>query len=215
MIDDAVATAGLVVREVRSGNRDGRPTKLVVARRTYDTDQADLWHAVTDPERIPRWFTPITGDLRPGGRYQLEGNAGGRIERCDEPRSFAVTWEYGEQLSWVEVRLEPDGAGTRLELRHEAPVDPHWAEFGPGAVGVGWDLGLLGLGIHVETGEAVDQEAAATFTFSPEGMTFVREAGAGWAAAAVADGDDPGAAQEAAARTIAAYTTPPEAAAGD
>ena len=61
---DPVATAGLVTREVRSGSRAGAPTKIAVARRTYPTDQADLWDAVTSAARIPRWFTPIAGDLR-------------------------------------------------------------------------------------------------------------------------------------------------------
>jgi hypothetical protein len=35
---DLVATAGLVTREVRGGSRDGEPTKIGVARRTYPTD---------------------------------------------------------------------------------------------------------------------------------------------------------------------------------
>src|SRR3546814_9634628 len=92
MIIDPVATAGLVAREVRTGSRDGVPTKIAVATRTYPTDQADLWDAVTNPDRIPRWFLPVSGELVEGGRYPLEGNAGGVVERCDEPSSFAVTW---------------------------------------------------------------------------------------------------------------------------
>ncbi|NED57183.1 polyketide cyclase, partial [Micromonospora aurantiaca] len=63
----------------------------------YDTDVEDLWDAVTNPERIPRWFLPISGDLRLGGRYQLEGNAGGTIETCDPPKGYSATWEYGGQ----------------------------------------------------------------------------------------------------------------------
>src|SRR3546814_5783198 len=60
MIIDPVATAGLVAREVRTGSRDGVPTKIAVATRTYPTDQADLWDAVTNPDRIPRWFLPVS-----------------------------------------------------------------------------------------------------------------------------------------------------------
>src|SRR5580765_41820 len=99
MMDDPIATAGLVMRQVRTGSRNGVPTKIAVARRTYATDRDDLWDAVTNAERIPRWFLPITGDLRVGGRYQFEGNAGGAIERCAPPESFAVTWEMGPMLS--------------------------------------------------------------------------------------------------------------------
>jgi uncharacterized protein YndB with AHSA1/START domain len=198
----------LVARTVTTGERDGTPTRTVVATRTYATDQPDLWAALTDPERIPRWFLPITGDLQVGGRYQLEGNAGGTVERCDPPTSFAVTWEMGPMVSWLTVTLAPTGDGTQLELRHEAPVDPEfWDQYGPGAVGIGWDLGLMGLGIHLETGEPVDPELAAGFHATPEGLDFIRTAAASWADAAAADGDDRAAAHEAAERTVAFYTT--------
>lgn len=211
MIDDPVAAAGLVTREVRSGSRDGTPTKIAVARRTYPTDQADLWDALTNAYRIPRWFLPITGDLEVGGRYQSEGNAGGVIERCEEPTSFAVTWEMGPMVSWLEVTLSPAADGTTLELVHESPVDPEFGkQFGPGAVGVGWDLALVGLGVHLETGAPVDPEVGAAFGTSPTGIEFVRHAAAGWADAAIADGDEPGPAKEAAERTVAFYTTVPE-----
>src|SRR5262245_36824103 len=211
IIIDPVATTGLVTREIRSGSRDGAPTKIAVARRTYPTHQADLWHALTDPERIPRWFLPISGDLTVGGRYQLEGNAGGVVERCDGPESFAVTWEYGGMVSWLEVTLTPADEGTTLELVHEAHVDPDlWKQFGPGAVGVGWDLALMGLGLHIESGAAVDRRAGAEFPTTPDGVEFVRGAAAGWADAAVDNGDEHGPAHEAAARTVAFYTVPPE-----
>ena len=213
---DPITTAGLVAREVRTGSRDGVPTKIAIARRTYPTDQADLWDAVTSAERIPRWFLPVTGDLEVGGRYQLEGNAGGEIERCEEPASFAVTWEYGPMMSGLAVTLSLADDGTTLELAHEAPVDPEmWGQFGPGAVGVGWDLALLGLSLHIDTGAPVDPEMAAGFATSPDGVELVRRAAAGWAAAAVADGDAPQQATEAAERTVAFYTTPPEATTGD
>ena len=83
---DPIATAGLETREVLTGSRDGVTTKIAVASRTYPTQQADLWDAVTNAERIPRWFLPITGELKLGGHYQLIGNAGGVVEVC-EPRS--------------------------------------------------------------------------------------------------------------------------------
>src|SRR5262245_18369757 len=117
-----MATAHLVSREVRTGSREGEPTRIVVARRTYPTDQADLWDALTNADRIPRWFLPVSGDLQVGGCYQLEGNAGGVVERCDEPDSFAVTWEYGPMLSWLTATLTPADNGTNLELAHEAHV---------------------------------------------------------------------------------------------
>jgi uncharacterized protein YndB with AHSA1/START domain len=212
MIPDPLVAAGLVAREVLSGFRDGAPTKIAIARRTYPTDQTDLWDALTNPERIPRWFLPVSGDLQVGGRYQLEGNAGGLVEGCKEPESFAVTWEFGEMVSWLQISLVPADGGTTLELAHQAPVDPdRWRQFGPGAVGVGWDLGLLGLRLHLESGAPVDPGAALAFPLSPEGIEFVRQSASRWADAAVQDGDESGPAHEAAARTAAFYTTAPEA----
>jgi uncharacterized protein YndB with AHSA1/START domain len=215
MLTDPVATAGLVTRQVRTGSRDGRPSRIVVARRTYDTDQADLWDAVTDQERLPRWFAPVHGDLRLGGRFQVEGNAGGVVESCDEPTSFTVTWEMGDTVSWVAVTLVTEDRGATLEIAHEALADApgaleFWAQFGPGAVGVGWDLALVGLGLHLETGQPLDMSEALAFTLTPAGVAFVGRAAEGWAGAAAADGDDPGAAREAAERTVAFYTTEPD-----
>lgn len=211
MITDPVAVAGFVSREVRSGSRDGAPTKIAIARRDYATVQADLWDALTNRDRIPRWFLPIEGDLVVGGRYQLAGNAGGAIERCDEPTSFSVTWEYDSSVSWLDVTLVSSAGGTTLELTHEAPVDPDfWGQFGPGAVGVGWDLGLMGLGLHIETGAPVDTADGAAFPTTPAGVAFVRRAAEGWADAAIGDGDDAGPAREAAERTVNFYTTAPD-----
>ncbi len=212
MIPNPVATAGLVTREVRTGKRNGLPTKIVVASRTYGTEQSDLWDAVTNAERIPRWFLPISGDLKANGRYQLEGNAGGVIERCEEPELFAATWEYGGQMSWLQVGLSPTLHGTTLELAHEAPIDDptFWNQYGPGATGVGWELGLLGLGLYLDSGAPVDPKLAEEWSTSPDGIEFVRLSATGWADAAVADGEEPGPAHEAAERTIAFYTIPPD-----
>ena len=210
MTSDPLAAAGLVSREVRSGFRDGAATRIVIARRMYATGRTDLWDALTSADRIPRWFLPVTGDLRAGGRYQLQGNAGGTVEHCVEPESFAVTWEFGGTLSWLRVTLTPDGERTTLELAHEAPADPdRWRQFGPGAVGVGWDLALMGLGRHIDSGAPAHPHQAVAFPASPEGARFIQDAAQEWASAAIADGDEPGAARQAAERTRAFYTPPP------
>jgi uncharacterized protein YndB with AHSA1/START domain len=54
-----------------------------------------VWDACTDPDRLNRGFLDVTGDLRLGGSYQLEGNAHGEILRCSPPRLLAVSWIYG------------------------------------------------------------------------------------------------------------------------
>nr|WP_269329570.1 SRPBCC domain-containing protein [Kineosporia babensis] len=201
----------MVVREIRNSTRDGVSTKVQIARRTYATDQADLWDTLTNAERIPRWFLPISGDLQVGGKYQLEGNAGGTVERCEAPEVFAITWEFGGMTSWVQVRVQPDGAGATLELEHEAVVPQEmWDQFGPGATGVGWDGGLYGLGLYLETNAPMDPAAAALWGTTPEGKEFMRLCSESWAEAAIASGDEPEAARASAARVLAFYTTAPE-----
>jgi uncharacterized protein YndB with AHSA1/START domain len=102
---DVASQIGAVTREVSSRQHNGRPARVVVASRTYNTKMEDVWDAITNAERIPRWFLPVSGELRVGGRYQLEGNAGGEITRCEPPRHLALTWEYGGDVSWVNVQL--------------------------------------------------------------------------------------------------------------
>src|SRR6516225_8438295 len=150
-----------VRREVGTKVLEAGEARVVTISQTYEGSLDDVWDASTNPERIPRWFLPVSGDLRVGGRYQLEGNAGGTIERCDPPNAFDATWEYGGDTSWIEVRLSAVGAGrTRLQLEHIADADDtRWTEFGPGAVGVGWDLALIGLFLHLTSGATVDPVA--------------------------------------------------------
>jgi uncharacterized protein YndB with AHSA1/START domain len=197
-----------VSRQVGTRVLEAGQARTLTISQTYDASVDDVWDACTNPERIPRWFLPISGDLRLGGRYQLEGNASGQIERCDPPKSFAATWEYGGEVSWIEVRVSADGTGrTRFELEHTAHVDDErWAEFGPGAVGVGWDLGLMGLAIHLSTGQAVDPQQSAAWAGSDEGTAFMSMSSRLWGDASVAAGTDEAAARAAADRTTAFYT---------
>jgi uncharacterized protein YndB with AHSA1/START domain len=198
---------GVVTREVGTEERDGKPARVVTAYRTYDTDIDDLWDAITNITRIPRWFSPVSGDLRLGGRYQVEGNAGGTITACDAPRSFASTWEFGGGVSWLEVELKAQAeGGTQLCLKHAVPVDEHWQQFGPGAVGTGWDLGLLGLYLHLSSGETLDPKEVDAWSTSDDGKRFVRLCAEDWGRAAIAAGDDAEEATAAAERTAGFYT---------
>ncbi len=211
---DLAAHLGLVTRVVRNLERDGKPAKAVIASSVYPTDAGDLWEALTSKERLPRWFLPVSGELRLGGRYQFQGNAGGTVTECEPKRRLAATWEFGGGVTWVTVTLTPDGAGTRLELEHVAPVDPHWANFGPGAVGVGWELGLAGLSLHIANpGAAVDPAEGAMWPTTPAGKAFVATSSEGWGEADIAAGEDAAAARTAAENTRKFYTgeaTPPQ-----
>ncbi len=197
---------GAVERSVSSLERDGQPARAVTLARSYGTTVDDLWDAVTNGVRIPRWFMPISGDLKLGGRYQLEGNAGGVITACARPSHLALTWEFGGDVSWVEVRFSDDGAGhARLTLTHTAHISEHWTKYGPGAVGVGWELGLMGLAIHLTQPNEPKLDEVA-FSASPDGKAFIAGSSEGWGQASIAVGTDADAARAAARRTTAFYT---------
>ncbi|MGQ0573251.1 MAG: SRPBCC family protein [Pseudonocardia sp.] len=207
---DVTHQISAVRRSVGTRVLEAGEARVQTISQTYPSDVVDVWDACTNAERLPRWFAPVSGDLRLGGRYQVEGNAGGTIERCDPPKGFAATWEFGGEVSWIEVALVPEGEGTRFTLEHVAHVkDEFWTQYGPGATGVGWDLALLGLATHLATGADVPPEAS-TWAVSPAGLRFVAESSAAWCAAGVEAGADLTAAREAAARTTAFYTGAPE-----
>ena len=211
MTIDITTQLGAVTRTFEKRDHNGRPAYVIVAARTYDTTVDDLWDALTNKERLPRWFLPIEGDLQLGGRYQLKGNAGGTITRCDPPSSFSVTWEFGGDVSWVEVRLQPTRDGSaHLELEHIAHVpDDRWKQYGPGAVGVGWDMTLYGLALHIATGAPNDAGKFMAWVGSAEGKGFIHRSSEDWGRASIAGGTDPELARGSAARTTAFYTGEP------
>src|SRR3954453_5809913 len=97
---------------------------VVTVSQGYATDPTDLWDAVTNIERIPRWFLPIRGDLTLGGCYQLEGHANGTVLTCDPPKNFTATWEDGGNVSRIDVSVGADGPdGARLVIEHIIGVD--------------------------------------------------------------------------------------------
>ncbi len=206
MTVDPIGLSGAVVRRVEPREHEGRQATAVMATRSYPTSIDDLWDALTNAERIPRWFLPISGDLRVGGRYALEGNAEGTITRCERPDLLALTWEAMGDVTWVTVRLRTESpASTELELEHVARVAPElWEQFGPGAVGVGWDLGLLGLGLHIDGGRVL--EGGDAWATSEPGRAFVGASSDAWANASIAAGTPEAQARAASERTTAFYT---------
>lgn len=207
---DLLAELDAASRQVeREGDHDGPGTPddvyVVEIKRTYDADPADVWDACTTPERVARWFSPISGDLRLGGRYAIEGNASGEILECEAPHRLALTWEFGGDTSWVTLDLTAVGEATELVLRHRQSRTDHWATFGPGATGVGWDLTVLGLAWHLAGVESTHAE----FEANPEAKEFIRGAATAWGDAHEKAGAPSQVAAAAARATADAFTGEP------
>jgi uncharacterized protein YndB with AHSA1/START domain len=203
---DITTQIDAIQREVATKPAEGGEVVSALLRRHYDAPVEDVWDAVTDPNRVKRWFLPVSGDLREGGNFQLEGNAAGRILRCEPPRLLRAT--FGDESSLVEVRLTPDGdGGTTLELEHTVPLVFAGSEAGALYVGPGWDGTLMALGGFLAGDVAADPAAAAS---SPEGKEFSRQSVHAWTATIEASGtagaDDVAAAVEASLAQFAPET---------
>jgi uncharacterized protein YndB with AHSA1/START domain len=98
--------------------------RVAVFTRTYDAPIEDVWDACTNPDRLRRWYVPVTGDLRPGGRFKQAGMGSGDIVRCERPHTLALS--LGGGADEIELRLSPGDHGrTILELQHATTIDQH------------------------------------------------------------------------------------------
>jgi uncharacterized protein YndB with AHSA1/START domain len=196
MIIDIAKQIGAISRGVAQQHTERGETVAVTLERRYAAEQADVWQAITDPDRVRRWFLPLTGELREGGNFQLEGNAAGDIMTCEPPRRLIVT--FGGESSIVDVLLSSDGQQTLLKLTHSVPLELAGSGAGALYVGPGWDGSLLALALYV-VGAAIGDPVA--FDNSPEMQDFnvhsIKEWVAAIEASGTADADAISAAREA------------------
>lgn len=206
---DITKYLGSTGREFASREFQGKPARVVTLTRSFATDQDNLWDALTNPDRLPTWFLPITGGTNPGDRYQLEGNAGGEILLCQPKNRFEITWEFDGQVSWVHVSLTPSGQGTDFKLEHLAHIpedDSFWTQYGPGATGIGWDLGLIGLDLHITTGQPNNADEFMAWMMGPQGKEFSIGSSTAWGQAAIKGGTPEETALKAVANSTAFFT---------
>jgi uncharacterized protein YndB with AHSA1/START domain len=123
----------------------------------YATDIDDLWSALTDPQRLARWYGNVEGELRVGGEFTAKVTASGwdgrgRIDVCEPPRKLEVTmWEAEGDEGAVVAELTADGDGTVLAIeRRGIALDLTWAH------GAGLQEHLEDLAAHLAGQEAPD-----------------------------------------------------------
>jgi uncharacterized protein YndB with AHSA1/START domain len=171
-----------IYREVRRHPGDAGELVTLQLRRTYDFPIADVWSALTDAARLARWLYPVSGDLRAGGSFQFEGNAGGDILACEPPHRLRVT--YGGPTSLVEVRLTARGTATDLLLEHAVPIEIARSAAGALFVGPGWDTAIAALDLHLR--DALPD--AAAFHASREVQELGAQSIDAWTATVTASG---------------------------
>ena len=100
------------------------PRRTVTVEREYATTTADLWSALTEPERLERWLGQYTADGDDGG-YRLQMGGGfpvvtGRVLGCEPEKRIVVLWLFsGEAEAQLEADLLAHGDGhVVLTLTH-------------------------------------------------------------------------------------------------
>jgi uncharacterized protein YndB with AHSA1/START domain len=89
-----------------------------------DTGRDDVWGALTDPDRLARWYGEVEGELAEGGEFRvriaLAGERTGRVEACEPPQRLQLTMRDPDpqpgqpERTVIEARLIVEGAQTRL-----------------------------------------------------------------------------------------------------
>lgn len=164
--------------------------RVAVFTRTYPTTVEDLWDACTNPDRLRRWYVPVSGDLRLGGSFQQTNMGTGTIVECDKPRLLRVS--LGGGADEIEARISP-GPQERtavLEVQHATTLDSHNiggqtfdAIF---CMGGGYYPRLLALDLHLRGALPEDYDSAA-FHLNPDMRETIRRGSDAMAALLEAD----------------------------
>lgn len=200
----------MIARECGRGEKAGGPvrrvTLYVVAA---DHLPSEVWDAIARPERLARWFAPVSGELRVGGRFRVAGfsvagEAAGAILACEPARRLELEWEAAGEIGWVDIALSHyGGGGARLTFTHSVRETERWRAFGPAGIGVGWDLASYALVGHLAR-PRVDIDLR-TMAALPESRRFLASCAESWGRLAIEAGEDPDAARAAATAAAALY----------
>jgi uncharacterized protein YndB with AHSA1/START domain len=167
--------------------------RVAVFTRTYETTIDDLWDACTNPERLRRWYVPVTGDLRAGGSFQQVNMGTGTILVCDAPRLLKLS--LGGGADEIELRLSQglQRGTTSLELQHATTIGAHNiggqmydAIF---CMGGGYYPRLLALDLHLR-GTLPDDYDSSAFHLDPSMRTTIERGSAAMAALIEASAGD-------------------------
>jgi uncharacterized protein YndB with AHSA1/START domain len=118
-------------------------TQTLVFRRRYPDPVDEVWSAITESDRLARWFGSYEGAAVPDGTVLLsitaEEDAGGEpatvhIVECRPPHRLVVDVTQPNQEVWrIAVTLATEDGATTLLFEQAVPPDTE-----PADVAVGW-----------------------------------------------------------------------------
>lgn len=153
--------------------------RVVTLEREFHSDPADLWQAITNPERAGRWLASLTiddDDVTLG--FDGGSSRSGKILECDAPHRLRVVLQPDTaDQSFLVVTLDATNAGTTLVMQQDG-LSPIWAAL----YAAGWQHHAERL--DVATG------GSATQTPMPELLPAYREAEAASVAGWITRTDD-------------------------
>ena len=179
----AAVQRSMTDREIAQGS-----ARAAVLKRRYDAPIEEVWGAVTTPDRVDRFFLPLSGDLREGGTYAFVGRASGKILVCDAPNLLRLEWIPPDRdtIDQVELRLTSEGSdATWLELEHASVADVFHTDltadkFSPA---LGWEGPLHYLGEYLR-GVLPDRPSMEWYVFDEaEEMRLAKVRAPEWAKA--------------------------------
>lgn len=140
---------------------DGR--RAVRFRRRYRYARAEVWSAITEPDRMARWAFACEFEPRTGGALRFDygeaGSAEGTILQWDPPAVLEYEWGADTDMAWhVRFELTPDGDdATILTFDHLLPdaANPEFA--------AGWHWHLDRLEEHLAGAIPAEVESDAHF----------------------------------------------------
>jgi len=135
----------------------------------YDTDIDDLWSAITDPDRLARWFGEVDGELSHGGAFRVHipdaGERTGQVDACEPSQRLVVTtretdesYRRGQGVPpfdavW-DITLTADGDQTILVIEVKGMPRDKIAFYG-----AGWQIHAENLAAYLAGREPDDVEA--------------------------------------------------------
>ena len=145
--------------------------------RTFRAPIEDVWAAVTESERLARWFGPWAGDPA-SGRVSVQMTAEGEgpaeifhIEACEPPRHLRVRSDVPDPAQAWTLDLELTEAGDVTLLRFAQLIDD------PALVpdvGPGWQFYLDRLDVAFAGGDA---DSMSWDDYPQHGPHYAREFG--------------------------------------